>query len=396
MGRAPLPIGTWGKIRTYVDKTDAKGKPIRHRAIAQFREFDGRTRPVEAHGKTPTAAANALREKLTVRAKAGRTGDLTALHRCSDAIDLYLAKFKERVEAGKRSAGTLELYERHIKNHVRPALGEVRLGEISTPLLDKIIAKIKKQSGAATAKTCRSIISGVMKLVVRYGVMAVNPVREVDSIEAEPKNPPRALTEAELTMWLDTLRSEPIAMRWDLPDLTTFMLATGCRIGEALAVMWEQIDLEAGTVELTHTVIRLTGIGLIRKKTKTSAGERLLQLPLFGIVMLRRRFAEGIRLDQPVFASTVGGLRDPSNVRKVLRQVRGDGALAWITSHAFRKTTATVLDDAGQSARQVADQLGHSRPSMTQDVYMARRVLNPTAAGLLDDALLAKVAENHG
>ncbi|WP_267884885.1 tyrosine-type recombinase/integrase [Jiangella alkaliphila] len=89
-------------------------------------------------------------------------------------------------------------------------------------------------------------------------------------------------------------------------------------------------------------------------------------------------------------------MRDPSNVRKVLRQVRGDGALAWITSHAFRKTTATVLDDAGQSARQVADQLGHSRPSMTQDVYMARRVLNPTAAGLLDDALQTTVVEDHG
>jgi integrase len=45
-------------------------------------------------------------------------------------------------------------------------------------------------------------------------------------------------------------------------------------------------------------------------------------------------------------------------------------ALAWITSHSFRKTTATILDDAGQSARQIADQLGHARPSLTQDVYM--------------------------
>ncbi|WP_425432596.1 phage integrase central domain-containing protein [Jiangella alba] len=224
MGRAPLPIGTWGKIRTYVDKVDDKGKPIRHRAIAQFRDFDGHTRPVEAHAKTPTAAANALRQRLSERSKAGRTGELTALHRFAEAIDLYVAKFKERVEAGKRSAGTLELYERHIKNHVRPALGEVRLGEISTPLLDRVIGKIKKKSGAATAKTCRSIISGIMKLVVRYGVMSVNPTREVDSIESEPKKSPRALTDAELTMWLDQLRTEPIAIRWDLPDLTTFML----------------------------------------------------------------------------------------------------------------------------------------------------------------------------
>ncbi|NIK61478.1 integrase [Kribbella shirazensis] len=49
-------------------------------------------------------------------------------------------------------------------------------------------------------------------------------------------------------------------------------------------------------------------------------------------------------------------------------------------SHSFRKTTGTILDDAGQSARQIADQLGHGRPSLTQDVYMGRRAKNPAAA----------------
>ncbi|TCO40482.1 phage integrase family protein [Kribbella antiqua] len=62
-------------------------------------------------------------------------------------------------------------------------------------------------------------------------------------------------------------------------------------------------------------------------------------------------------------------------------------ALAWITSHSFRKTTATILDDAGQSARQIADQLGHARPSLTQDVYMGRRAKNPAAAAALEVAL---------
>lgn len=59
-------------------------------------------------------------------------------------------------------------------------------------------------------------------------------------------------------------------------------------------------------------------------------------------------------------------------------------AMAWITSHAFRKTTATILDDAGQSARQIADQLGHARPSLTQDVYMGRKAKNPAAADALE------------
>jgi integrase len=45
------------------------------------------------------------------------------------------------------------------------------------------------------------------------------------------------------------------------------------------------------------------------------------------------------------------------------------------------------LDEAGLSARMIADQLGHARPSMTQDVYMARKVVNPMSAAALDAAM---------
>jgi integrase len=61
-------------------------------------------------------------------------------------------------------------------------------------------------------------------------------------------------------------------------------------------------------------------------------------------------------------------------------------AFSWLTSHVFRKTVTTMLDQAGQSARQVADQLGHARPSMNQDVYMSRNAKNPTAASALEHA----------
>jgi integrase len=82
-----------------------------------------------------------------------------------------------------------------------------------------------------------------------------------------------------------------------------------------------------------------------------------------------------------------GGFRDPANVRRELREARGEEALAWITSHSFRKTTATILDEAALSARLVADQLGHARPSMTQDVYMSRRAVDSQAAQALEVAL---------
>ena len=55
----------------------------------------------------------------------------------------------------------------------------------------------------------------------------------------------------------------------------------------------------------------------------------------------------------------------------------------WVSSHVFRKTVATRLDEAGLSARQIADHLGHNRPSLTQDVYMGRGLASPEAATAL-------------
>jgi integrase len=62
-------------------------------------------------------------------------------------------------------------------------------------------------------------------------------------------------------------------------------------------------------------------------------------------------------------------------------------SLAWITSHTFRKAAATTFDQAALSARLVASQLGHSRPSMTQDVYMSRRSVDSQAALALEAAV---------
>ncbi|ADB31176.1 integrase family protein [Kribbella flavida DSM 17836] len=387
MARPPLPIGTWGKIRTKVTATDDRGRPTKAEAIAKFRDFDGRTRVVQANGRTPNDASNRLRQKLKERSEKARGGELTGLHRFAEAADLWIVKFEGMVESGSRSAGSLDTYRRQLTNHVLPALGQVRLAEATTPLIDKVIAAIKADAGAPTAKTCRSLISGVMGLAVRYGALTANPVREVERIEVGRKKKPRALTAEEIVAWLAKLRADEKAVRKDLPDLSMFMLATGVRIGEALALMWDQVDFAAGQVEITHTVIRVKGQGLLRKPTKSHAGERLLGLPLTTVELLRRRFTVRGRLDMPIFPDSLGGLRDPTNVRRDIRDARGDDALAWITSHSFRKTIATMLDDGEFTAREIADQLGHARPSMTQDVYMGRKLRNPRAASAIDAVL---------
>src|SRR3954451_317329 len=116
---------------------------------------------------------------------AGRHGELTAMTRFADAAALWLTKVDVMVVEGRRSPGTVETYRRQLKNHILPAMGEVRLGEATTPLVDNVISSVKKNVGASTAKSCRSVISGVMGQAVRHGAIIANPVREVERIEAK-------------------------------------------------------------------------------------------------------------------------------------------------------------------------------------------------------------------
>jgi len=395
MPRSPLPLGTWGKIKSEVIRTDDKGRPLRSSAITRYRDFDGVTRRVRAQAKTPAQAEHRLRAKLKERSATSRKGDLTGLDRFSKAADMHMAKLRELAAEGSRSPGTVEVYESALKNHVRPALTELMLTEVTTPVVDKFIGKMKTDVGAAMARTCRSVVSGVMGLAVRYGAVQINPVREVERIEAQPRRVPRAFTPAEWITWLEQLRVNEKAVARDLPDLSLFMMGTGVRIGEALAVLGGQVDVEAAEVEITHTIIRVKGRGLIRKKTKSQAGERVLRLPASVVAMLRTRFAAGLPLDGPLFPNTLDGFRDPNNTRSELREARGDGLLSWVTSHNFRKSVATILDTAGHSGRQVADQIGHSQVSLALNVYLARKVANPGAAEDLERFLSPENANSQ-
>jgi hypothetical protein len=206
-----------------------------------------------------------------------------------------------KVADGRRAPSTRDTYRRKLDTHALPALGEVRLGEVTTALVDSVLQSIKASVGAPTAKSSRSVISGILSLAARHGAIATNPVRDADSIPAAPKRRPRALDETERREWFAMLEGDPKAVASDLPDLCTFLLATGARIGEALDLLWSEVDLSRGEIQITAQVIRIRGQGLVRGPTKSAAGQRLLVLPGWCVEMLSARASEGIRSHEPVF-----------------------------------------------------------------------------------------------
>ena len=95
------------------------------------------------------------------------------------------------------------------------------------------------------------------------------------------------------------------------------------------------------------------------------------------------RLAIGAEVE-PVFPDSLGTWRDPSNVRRVWREVRDVAEIDGLVSHTLRKTVASFLDDADVSTRRISDQLGHSKVSMTQDPYLGRRLTDRQTADVLE------------
>ncbi|QKE85852.1 site-specific integrase [Arthrobacter sp. NEB 688] len=263
-------------------------------------------------------------------------------------------------------------------------MGELLLAETTTARLDRFLQGVLRTKGYATAKLCRTILSGICGWAVRQGGLTTNPVRDVTPLELDRDRTAKALTPSEVHEWLSVLDEDEFARRRDLPELARFVLATGLRLGEALGVRWSDIDFDRGVVSVERTVIRVNGKGLIASRLKSRSSYRVLVLPGWCLTMLRAR---GDRLgisDGPVFADAKGGYRDRNNVGAAFRRVRQGTQFEWVTPHTYRKTVATILDSSGASARMIADQLGHSRISMTQDVYMGRRAVTSAMAEVLE------------
>ncbi|HEV7212350.1 MAG TPA: site-specific integrase, partial [Blastococcus sp.] len=181
MGRPPLALGTSGAIRCY--RTDGG-----FRARALTRDYDGRVRTVERTGRTKTAAETALKLALRDRAQITARGHITAATRVSDLAEAWYDGLSEL------SPVTMEAYRRRLDGQILPGLGQLRVRELSVGVLDRHVRLIAANHGVATARMCRSVLSGMCTLAARHDALQSNPVRALGSLNAKPRKAPRALT----------------------------------------------------------------------------------------------------------------------------------------------------------------------------------------------------------
>jgi integrase len=388
VGRPPLRIGQHGKI------TRTQLAPGFWLARCRFRDLDGVTRRAER--MTPAGvtdeygarAEDALRDAIAARRPPG-TGSISGTTTLGDLLTRYIERCRRDDELAPKSVDTYAA----TLDTVRPRLADIRVSEAAPGLLDEILRGIRRDHGATRERHTKVALNSVLTDAVLAGAIAANPVGELGTrrkrkADAKVKGAPALGVEQVRALLTGIAESQACEQR-DLRDPVIVLAATGLRRGELLALWWEDIDLDERTATVCGSIVRLKRVGLIRQDTTKGGGARSVPLPQFAIDALHRRKSDPLRTSTAdvIFPSSTGTLRDPDNFGKQWREVRDSLGLPDVSSHSFRKTVATLIDDSGLSARVGADQLGHARRSMTQDVYMSRGQVHTEVADVLDKAV---------
>lgn len=324
MAREPLPLGTAGKVaRRQVSNT-------RWIARALFRDADGKTRQVEASGSTGAKAEKALKEKI--RDRSGLFGgEITPETRMHVLVDKWI----EDLGHSELRPQTRDEYARLARTTILPALGQLRVREISVSRVEFFLRAIEHdQNKPALARNAYVLLKQIVQVAVRHDVLAFNPVdnaRQPRKVQKEV----RSLNELELAAVRRAVRQwqagygkpgpKPTTL---MPDAIDLLLATALRIGELLALRWRDVDFAATppTLTVSGTLVEVKGQSLFRQEfPKTAAGHRILTLPEFAVSMLRRRRAETSddRDDAPIFQSRTGGWFYPANFGRLWHYPEG-------------------------------------------------------------------------
>jgi integrase len=164
-----------------------------------------------------------------------------------------------------------------------------------------------------------------------------------------------------------------------LACLVTVALTTGMRLGELLALRWDDVDLEKQVLQVRSTVDYVPGRGRVESEPKTEAGKRRIVLPQMTVEALKQQRAHQLeaRLGAGttwqerglVFANRNGGYFSRARLYANFKKLLKEAGLPDMHFHDLRHSAATILLSMGAPAKVVQEILGHANFGTTMNIY---------------------------
>jgi integrase len=203
-------------------------------------------------------------------------------------VDVGHARLAQRAGAVRPDRQYSAAVSAAARRYLIPTLGSLLIGELTVAAIERRSSRsdpgIDRSPRAPRDERYRACATAQCD-TARCGSTRYRGTRPI----ACPRRRVRALTVGEAADLQVRLRADPTAVRLDLPDFVEFMLGTGVRVGKACAIREAVLDLNARTVHINATVVRVNGAGLqIQPRTKTAGSEPILHLPPYLVRVIKQ------------------------------------------------------------------------------------------------------------
>ncbi|TJY42675.1 site-specific integrase [Cohnella pontilimi] len=345
---------------------DAEGKRIRHRKSVSG--FTKREAEIEL-------------AKFITEVKSGNYFEPEKM-----VLSKFIEDWKVKYAEKQLEALTYRNYMFHIKNHILPFFGHMRLDQVKAlhvvSFLTSLSSPTARKDGqdkllsSSTIQYIYRVLRNIFNVAVEWRVINHNPVADVKKPKVTLKEV-NVFSEEEVASVFTALESEPL--EWRL--LITLALTLGMRRGELLALEWPQVDLENAYLDVKQSFSLTQKGNPLLKVPKTKSSLRRISIPSSLIPDLKI-FREKMAAEREllgdewlggdhwfVFTTTNGKAIYYSYASQWWRNFTTRHNIRYIRFHDLRHTSATLLINQGVHAKVISSRLGHANISTTMNIY---------------------------
>ncbi len=268
---------------------------------------------------------------------------------------LYLDDISHRVKAT-----TYNLRKVVINQRILPTLEKMQVCELTPAHIRKFqnSLMLDKKYSQTYLKLINSTLSGIFNFAVKFYKLESNPVTKAGSI---------GKTKTDMDIWtVEEFKkvSEISEKRIDIYTILNVLFFTGMRIGELLALTYEDIDFEKQTIRINKTLVRINGRNEVTPpKTESSIREILINKKLVDIIKKYSEKLYSLNKETRLFKL------HQTNIRKQIKSFAEKVGVKIIRVHDLRHSHASLLIHLGVNPLAISKRLGHENIDTTLNTY---------------------------
>lgn len=290
----------------------------------------------------------------------------------TEALSSYLDNWLKHKE--KRVAHSTYLhYKGYINNHIKPALGEVKMFELNARQVQRFYDSLLEVGDLSERSIhhVHRILSNALDYGAKLGDIQKNVAKAAEPATVRKKEMKYWSMET-LSKFLEDTKEERFYIAWYIAGFT------GMRQGEILGLKWDSVDFDNKKIYVKRALKRDDGKYIIAD-LKNNASYRSISISDSDVRELKQhkkkqneekmRAGSGYNDENLVVSTSIGTHLLPSNLGRAFRRCLKDTKIDKIRFHDLRHTHASMLFTLGTHPKIVQERLGHSSVQVTLDTY---------------------------